>query len=91
MTDSGQRRVIFVSGLSGAGKSVVLHMLEDLDFYCIDNFPIGLLEKLSEEVDEYPAMIAIGINARNQESRIPALPVCMKKFRDSNIDTELIY
>ena len=32
-------QLIFVSGLSGAGKTVALQMLEDLDFYCIDNIP----------------------------------------------------
>jgi UPF0042 nucleotide-binding protein len=91
VADSDKRRLIFVSGLSGAGKSVVLHTLEDLDFYCIDNFPIGLLDKLFEQIQEYPRAIAIGINARNQEHLIPSLPSCMRKFKDCNIDTELVF
>ena len=37
-------RLILVSGLSGSGKSVALHMLEDLGFYCIDNIPAALLK-----------------------------------------------
>ena len=36
-------RLVIVSGLSGSGKSVALHMLEDLDYYCVDNIPAGLL------------------------------------------------
>ena len=36
-------RLIIVSGLSGSGKSVALNMLEDLDYYCVDNIPAGLL------------------------------------------------
>ena len=36
-------RLVIVSGLSGSGKSVALHMLEDLDHYCVDNIPAGLL------------------------------------------------
>ena len=36
-------RLVVVSGLSGSGKSVALHMLEDLDYYCVDNIPAGLL------------------------------------------------
>ena len=36
---SEKTRLIIVSGLSGSGKSVALHILEDLDFYCIDNLP----------------------------------------------------
>ena len=40
---SGELRLIIVSGLSGSGKSVALHVLEDLGYYCIDNLPAGLL------------------------------------------------
>lgn len=91
MTDSNRRRLIFVSGLSGAGKSVVLHTLEDLDFYCIDNFPIGLLDKLYDQIDQYPQQIAIGINARNQEHRMPELAASIDRFRHSNVAAELIF
>jgi len=91
VADSDKRRLIFISGLSGAGKSVVLHTLEDINYYCIDNFPIGLLDKLFEQIHQYPANIAIGINARNQEKLIPTLPECMRRFKGSNIDTELIF
>jgi RNase adapter protein RapZ len=91
MTDLDKRRLIFVSGLSGAGKSVVLHTLEDLDFYCIDNFPIGLLDRLSEQINQYPKLIAIGINARSQEDRIPELAETISSFRHSNVSAELIF
>ena len=37
-------RILILSGLSGSGKSVALHMLEDLGFYCIDNIPAALLK-----------------------------------------------
>ena len=37
-------RLIIVSGLSGSGKSVALHLLEDIDFYCVDNIPAALLK-----------------------------------------------
>jgi RNase adapter protein RapZ len=40
----GVVRIIVLSGLSGSGKSVALHMLEDLGFYCIDNIPAALLK-----------------------------------------------
>ena len=36
-------RIILVSGLSGAGKSVVLHALEDVGYFCVDNLPASLL------------------------------------------------
>ena len=44
------KRLIIVSGLSGAGKSVALHVLEDLGYYCIDNLPAALLKSLVDEV-----------------------------------------
>lgn len=91
MTDNDRHRLIFVSGLSGAGKSVVLHTLEDLDFYCIDNFPIGLLDKLSEQIGQYPRLIAIGINARSQEDKIPELAESINRFKHSNVVAELIF
>jgi 3,4-dihydroxy-2-butanone 4-phosphate synthase len=37
-------RIIILSGLSGSGKSVALHTLEDFGFYCIDNIPAALLK-----------------------------------------------
>ena len=36
-------QLFLISGLSGSGKSVALHALEDLGFYCIDNIPTTLL------------------------------------------------
>ena len=38
-----ENRLIIISGLSGSGKSIALHALEDLGYYCIDNMPAGLL------------------------------------------------
>jgi len=47
---SDEKRLIIVSGLSGSGKSVALHVLEDLGYYCIDNMPAALLKSLLDEV-----------------------------------------
>ena len=40
--------IIIVSGLSGAGKSRVAAVLEDLDFYCVDNMPVSMMPKFAE-------------------------------------------
>ena len=39
---------LIITGLSGAGKSRVADMLEDLDYYCVDNMPIALMPKFAE-------------------------------------------
>lgn len=40
--------ILIISGLSGAGKSRVAAVLEDLDFYCVDNMPVTLIPKFAE-------------------------------------------
>lgn len=64
---SVSNRLVIISGLSGSGKSVALHALEDLGFYCVDNLPGGLLADLLEEVRanrQRYTHVAIGIDAR---------------------------
>jgi len=40
--------IVIVSGLSGAGKSRVAAVLEDMDFYCVDNMPVEMMPKFAE-------------------------------------------
>jgi len=40
--------IIIISGLSGAGKSRVAAVLEDIDFYCVDNMPVAMMPKFAE-------------------------------------------
>ncbi len=42
---------LIVSGLSGAGKSRAADMLEDLDYYCVDNMPVALIPKFAQLCD----------------------------------------
>jgi len=46
------KQVILVSGLSGAGKSSAMSILEDIGYLCIDNFPLGLLETLLKWIND---------------------------------------
>lgn len=41
-------RFVIVTGMSGAGKSVALKVLEDFGYYCVDNLPISLIKKFAE-------------------------------------------
>lgn len=54
-----------VSGRSGSGKSVILHTLEDLEYYCVDNIPPRLIPALLNDLQNKNLSIAISIDARN--------------------------
>ncbi len=88
-------RLVFVSGLSGSGKSVALHMLEDLDFYCVDNIPAALLKPfISHTVqsnDPIYRRTAVGLDARNTEAEIATVPMLIDELKRSGIQCELIY
>lgn len=89
------RRLIIVSGISGAGKTVVLNTLEDLSFYTIDNLPISLLssliEQFSEKNNKLAEHIAIGIDVRNSLDDFSILPETIKILRQKNIPSELVF
>ena len=40
--------ILIVSGISGSGKTTFLRALEDIGYFCVDNFPLILLEKIFE-------------------------------------------
>lgn len=88
-------RLIIVSGLSGSGKSVALHALEDLGYYCIDNMPAALLKSVIEEVTkadgESKQLLALGVDARNRVDDIESLPQLIEELRQQGIDTELLF
>lgn len=89
------RRLIIVSGLSGAGKTVVLNTLEDLSYYTIDNLPISLLDELINQFSKADSnlahLVAIGIDARNNKADLTSLPKRIKLLSEQDLSTELIY
>jgi UPF0042 nucleotide-binding protein len=59
-------RLFIFTGLSGSGKSVALKTLEDIDFYCIDNLPIKLLDScISTLMTQGYSNAAISLDVRN--------------------------
>lgn len=63
-------RFVIVTGMSGAGKSTALKMLEDMGYFCVDNLPSLLLDKFFEltEADQQHSQIALGMDIRNGSS-----------------------
>lgn len=92
---SFERRLIIVSGLSGSGKSVALHVLEDLGYYCIDNLPAALLQSAVDEVtsdaETQATLVAVGIDARNRRNDLRALPKLISQFRKRDIATDVLF
>ncbi len=90
-----ENRLIIISGLSGSGKSVALHVLEDLGYYSIDNLPAALLPSLIEEVtkpgENSANRIAVGVDARNRPADLTALPRHITQLQEAGIQVDLIF
>ena len=88
-------RLIIVSGLSGSGKSVALHMLEDLGYYCIDNLPAGLLDTFAEQTvatgDPVYERLAVGVDARNPPRDLRKVPEVVEKLRRAGTACEIVF
>ncbi len=64
-------RFVIVTGMSGAGKSTALKMLEDMGYYCVDNLPVPLIEKFSELVampSSETEKVALGVDVRTGQA-----------------------
>lgn len=64
-------RIVIVTGMSGAGKSSALKMLEDMGYFCVDNLPIQLMPKFAEMLtapDTEINQVALGIDIRSGQA-----------------------
>lgn len=92
-------KLIVISGRSGSGKTIALHVLEDLGYKCIDGVPYQLLPQLIDTLDPENQPIAISLDIRNmpaQEEQVNSLISSLQKkvqleiiFLDA-LSTELI-
>ena len=84
-----------ITGLSGSGKSIALHTLEDLGYYCVDNLPILLLEvfatTLADSAEERYRKTAVGIDARNDARALQRFPKVLEKLRGAGITCTIIF
>ena len=92
---SNELRLIIVSGLSGSGKTIALHVLEDLGYYCIDNLPAPLLKAAVDEVrardNESARLLAVGVDARARVEDLQSLPELLVELQNENVQTEIIF
>lgn len=84
-------RLTIISGRSGSGKSVCLHVLEDLGFYCIDNLPVSLLPALIEQVRNHQPRIAVSVDARNLPTDLDRFINILDQLKKIVTSYEIIY
>lgn len=88
-------RLVIISGMSGSGKSVALHALEDLDYYCIDNLPIGMLPAFSVQILSKPSSqydsFAVGIDVRNLSGDLSIFPGLLEEMRNNNLKCDVLF
>lgn len=87
-------RVIVLSGLSGAGKTVALRAFEDLGFYCVDNLPTTLLPALVAALTggerARTAHIAVGVDVRSRGD-LERLPEALSALTGAGVQAELLF
>ena len=87
-------RFVIVTGVSGAGKSTVLKMLEDAHYFCVDNLPIPLVEKFAslmlEVHEEGVQNAALGIDARSGHS-LEELAQVLDHMKEAGYDFEILF
>ncbi len=87
-------KLIVISGLSGAGKSIALNVLEDLGYYCVDNLPLGLLEAFAVELaaaQPTPERVAAVIDARNLSTAFDRFTAIKTAIGNQGVDCEVVF
>lgn len=86
-------RFLIVTGMSGAGKSTALKMLEDAGYYCVDNLPLPLIPKLAESFDspnEEITKLALGVDIRSGSS-FSELEQILDQMKMNGIECEILF
>lgn len=85
-------KLVIVTGMSGAGRSTAMKMMEDMGFFCIDNLPIPLLDKLIDFSVNYTEVqkVAIGIDVRNGKG-FSEIQSSLEQMDKTGIPYEILY
>ena len=85
-------KLVIVTGMSGAGKTIALKMLEDMGFYCVDNLPIPLADKFVQLAagGRGISQAALGVDIRGGEE-LGELDSVLKDWRERGEDFKVIF
>ena len=87
-------KFVILTGMSGAGKSTAIKMMEDIGYYCVDNLPIALLEKFVElsrlQENEELQKVAVGIDIRNGQA-LEELRDVLARIKKQKVHYEILF
>jgi len=84
-------RLVIISGRSGSGKTIALHVLEDLGFYCIDNLPVTLLPALGDYLESPQEKVGVSIDARNIKEGLIQFNAIVQQLKKPGSSCEIVY
>ena len=86
-----EREIVLVTGISGSGKSIALHALEDAGFFCVDNLPPELLpEFLRLEAERQMRRVAVAVDVRTAGS-LPQLVPLLASLRNEGVKVRPVF
>ena len=85
-------RFIILTGMSGAGKSTALKMMEDFGYYCVDNLPIPLIRTFAElsDTNEELQKVALGVDIRGRVG-FKEIEQTFRFLKEKKINYEILY
>lgn len=86
------RRVVVVTGMSGAGKTLALKALEDFGFEAVDNLPLSLLSSLVHPLEGLPRSLAIGIDIRTRDFGVDSFLCAIDRLMaERHLDVRMVF
>lgn len=85
-------RFVIVTGMSGAGRSSVMKILEDIGYFCVDNLPVLLIPDLADMLEKSSSIdkAAVGIDIRNL-AELPKFDEVINKEREKGLKVEILF
>ena len=91
-TEASRRRLVLVTGMSGAGRSTSLKVLEDMGYEAVDNLPLSLLPSMLLARDDIVTPLAIGIDVRTRDFDVASLKAEIEALANNRwLDVRLLF
>lgn len=88
-------KLVIVSGLSGSGKTIALHTLEDAGYFCVDNLPVGMLvDFITTMQTNKPALydlLAVSVDARCDVDDMAHFESILKELRALEVEVTTLF